>query len=126
MGNRANIKIIQYKNATPLYLYTHWNGSIWNIQLANALKFGESRWNDPEYLTRIIISRMYAGDVDDTTGGGIGVDTIPDNENPIIIVDIGTNTVYLEGSESDAETFREFTTREHPEMTPYAESIHDV
>lgn len=126
MGNRANIKIIQYENATPLYLYTHWNGSIWNIELAKALKFGESRWNDTSYLTRIIISRMYAHDVNDTTGGGIGVDVIPDNENPIIVVDMQTNTVYFEGAEEDSETFREFTAREHPEMTPYVESIHDV
>lgn len=126
MGNRANVKVIQYENATPLYLYTHWSGSIWNIELAKALKFGESRWDDEAYLTRILISRMYAEDVNETIGGGIGVDYIPDNENPIIIVDIGTRTVYLEGSEDDAETFREYVSREHPEMTPDAETVYDI
>lgn len=115
MGDRANIKVIQHEGATPIYLYTHWSGSEWNKRLAAALEFGKSRWDDAAYLTRILISRMFSDLTDSTTGGGIGVDFMPDNEHSVIVVDIETQTVYIDGT-TDRESFFSFAFRQHPEL----------
>lgn len=115
MGDRANVKVIQSEGATPLYLYTHWSGFEWNQSLSDALAFGKSRWTDPAYLTRILISRMYSDLVNDRTGGGIGVDYMPDNEHSVIVVDIAKQEVYLEGT-TERESFESFSSREHPEL----------
>lgn len=117
MGDRANIKVIQSLETQPLYLYTHWNGYEWNARLARALLFGESRWGDSAYLTRILVSRMFYDIADSVTGGGIGVNFIPDNEYPIIVVDIQNQVVYIEDTDIK-ESFDSYSKREHPEMHP--------
>jgi len=79
MGDRAQVLIFEeyYENGElsyfdkPIHLYTHWGG--YNIEntLANALKRGKSRWSDPSYLIRIIISEFVKGDIEGETGIGI-------------------------------------------------------
>lgn len=100
MGDRANIMLVMPKSYGPkaqnggIYLYTHWSGFTFPEALRQALDFGRSRWNDDQYLARIITSRVFADLVDDTTGGGIGL-TIGDNEpgRPVIVADLVNNTV---------------------------------
>jgi hypothetical protein len=108
MGDRANIMLVMPKSYGPkaqsgrIYLYTHWSGHQFPEALREALEFGKGRWNDDQYLARIITSRVFRNLVDDTTGGGIGL-TIGDNEpgRPVIVANLIDNTVSFadEGAE---------------------------
>ena len=67
MGERGQILI----KDTGVYLYTHWTG----YRLKNILQESLSkkwRWNDEDYLTRIIFDVMKDGDTTGETGYGIG------------------------------------------------------
>jgi hypothetical protein len=68
MGDRAQVFIEDEK----VYLYTHWNATELPEIVANALARGKERWDDPEYLTRIIFSEMIKDDINGLTGYGIG------------------------------------------------------
>jgi hypothetical protein len=71
MGDRAQVKVVT--NYGDVYLYTHWYGHKLKKTVAKALDRGRDRWNDPEYLTRIIFSEMIKGHEKENTGFGIGV-----------------------------------------------------
>ena len=128
MGDRANIYLEMPKSYGPeaevggIYLYTHWSGYVWPERLREALKFGRPRWNDEQYLARIIISRVYSDVIDSETGGGIGL-TIGDNEHLITVVDVLNREVSFahEGSEADPKqrfakmSFAEFVAQERAE-----------
>lgn len=104
MGDRANIYLeMPGKGEQPdgIYLYTHGHGYGWPEQLREALEFGRGRWDDDQYLARIIASRVFADLVNDETGGGISL-RLCDNEHPIIVVDLINQTVSF--AEEDAET----------------------
>jgi hypothetical protein len=70
MGNRGQIKIEQYRDNPPVYLYGHWLADRLPAILADALDY-EERWGDNEYLTRIIADEM-SEQCRDFTGMGIG------------------------------------------------------
>lgn len=72
MGDRGHIVIEQPQNQTAVVLYTHWNASGLPHLLAQALG-KEARWNDPEYLARIIFDQISAS-ASETTGAGIGTE----------------------------------------------------
>jgi len=68
MGDRAQV-LIKDEN---VYLYTHWGGTALENTVRDALALRE-RWDDSEYLARIIFCHMTDGSpVNDTTGFGIG------------------------------------------------------
>lgn len=69
MGDRGNI-VVQ-GDGSKVFLYTHWTGSDLPNILKRALKRGESRWDDAQYLTRIIFCEMVGYDINGTTGFGI-------------------------------------------------------
>ena len=72
MSTRAQVKIISKEDKYKIYLYQHYDG----YDLINTVKKAISlnlRWNDPEYLTRIIFSHMIANDVYGEYGYGIGL-----------------------------------------------------
>lgn len=57
---------------TGVYLYRHSDG----YDLPNTVRVAlqrKQRWDDAEYLTRIIFSEVIRGRLDDETGFGIGV-----------------------------------------------------
>lgn len=85
MGDRAQIAV--QHGAKRVYLYTHWGGSEIRQTLVAALTRGRDRWDDPEYLTRIIFSEMTKDDWEATTGFGIGLNPHTDNEHHVPIVD---------------------------------------
>lgn len=124
MGDRANVKVLQTTYSSPLYLYTHWNGSGWNQVLADALLFGKSEWDDPTYITRILISQMFDDIAHETSGGGVSVGQYPDNEYPILVVDIPTQMVYIEDTQI-RESFDSYAKRSHPEM-PYLGEVDSI
>lgn len=67
MGDRSQCHI----EDTGVYLYTHWGGVNLPQVVSDALA-REARWNDPEYLTRIIFDQMTEGSHGSETGHGIG------------------------------------------------------
>jgi len=68
MGDRAQVLI----KDEGVYLYTHWGASKLEEVVRRALERGKSRWNDPEYLARIIFCEMVKGREMELTGYGIG------------------------------------------------------
>jgi hypothetical protein len=71
MGDRGQVKIMG-KDLPDLYLYAHWGAESLPSMVADALDRSRSRWDDDEYLNRIIFSEMIKDDVMGLTGYGIG------------------------------------------------------
>lgn len=68
MGDRGQVKILP----DGVYLYTHWNAEELEDTVKKAMK-RQLRWDDSEYLARIIFCAMLKGhDQDGETGFGIG------------------------------------------------------
>jgi len=67
MGDRGQVLI----KPLGVYLYTHWGASELGKTVQTALKKGW-RWDDSEYLTRIIFDVMVDKDQGNETGYGIG------------------------------------------------------
>lgn len=57
--------------AEAVCLYAHWGGEAMPVMLANALKRGKERWDDPMYLGRIIFSELVKDDIEGLTGIGV-------------------------------------------------------
>lgn len=75
MGARAQVYIKDEK----VYLYTHWGAGELEKIVKTALA-KRWRWNDPEYLARIIFCEMIKGCEDNETGFGIGTSKHSDIE----------------------------------------------
>ena len=69
MGDRGQVLVKD--RGHRIFLYTHWGAHrlVQDVQRALAKKW---RWNDAEYLTRIIFDKMKGDDIDCPTGYGIG------------------------------------------------------
>ena len=67
MGDRGQVHI---KN-TGVFLYTHW-GATELIQQVHTALSKKWRWDDDEYLTRIIFDVMIGNEQGSETGYGIG------------------------------------------------------
>ena len=90
MGDRANVEIKDSNGS--IFLYTHWGGSELKNTVKHALR-RRQRWNDGQYLARIIFCEMIGKDNwDGETGFGISA-TIHNGEEKIIIVDVPNQTV---------------------------------
>jgi hypothetical protein len=106
MGDRGNIYFVDQcdedGSTSGIYMYSHWTGSDLPWVLQEALKRGRSRWNDIQYLPRIIFCEMVKGDVESETGFGLST-RIGDNGNPIVRVDCYRQLVdfVAEGDEQD-------------------------
>jgi hypothetical protein len=97
MGDRANFGFKDRKGDI-VFLYGHWAGHRMLENLANAVKAAEPRWNDESYATRIAISNLINDEWTSTTGWGISVNQILDNEHKIPVIDwlAGTFTLFEE------------------------------
>jgi len=84
-----------------IVLYTHWGGSEMGDNLAGALdhQVTRSRWCDPNYLTRILISRLIGDDHESETGWGLAP-TILDSEYRDFIVDTVDHKVTIARTEA--------------------------
>jgi hypothetical protein len=95
MGDRGQVLI----KDTGVYLYTHWAGYRLKEDVKRALK-RKQRWNDDEYLARIIFDEMkrlgkdkekdymtFAPTDTGETGYGIGTILHTDLNNPLITID---------------------------------------
>ena len=66
MGDRAQVLV----KDTGVYLYTHWDSHKLQETVTRAIA-KKWRWDDPEYLTRIIFDEMVKGYHGEETGYGI-------------------------------------------------------
>lgn len=98
MGDRGNIAI-HTGEGDRVYLYSHWSGHDMPEILRGALARASDRWDDPQYLARVVFCDLIGGDTKSTTGFGISA-TLGDNEHPIIVVDCERQVVRLEDDPS--------------------------
>jgi hypothetical protein len=103
MGDRANVVVKE--SGEQVCLYTHWSGYELPGTLRSAMKRGESRLDDSQYLARIIFCEMVRGREMDTTGFGIS-QNIGDGGNQVIVVDVDNATVTI--NDNEAMTFSDF------------------
>ena len=97
MGARANIRVKQsVGDDAYVYLYSHWKGAELAIDLQRALA-KRWRWDDDQYLTRIIFDEMIGPDGHGQETG-FGISTYEgDNSYPIITVDPKLQVVEIGG-----------------------------
>ena len=92
MGNRGNVLVKGDSKDDGVYLYSHWGGKTLPFELQKALA-KRKRWDDVQYLTRIIFDEMKGGDRSEF---GFGISSfLGDNENPILEVNCESQTVRL-------------------------------
>lgn len=139
MGDRGNIIVTdKYGETTSrVVLYSHWGGCRLPQTLRTALQRGKSRWDDSQYLARIIFSQILAGpgithdgrlirtgngevisadklnsileELFGTTGYGISSE-VGDNEHLFIVVDVdGQEVRYQHGPEEPDQAVAKFT-----------------
>lgn len=102
MGDRANV-YVHHGDRPGVYLYTHGNGYKLPEVLREALA-REERWDDDQYLSRIIFSEMIKDDIDGSTGYGISA-YCGDGSDKILDVDTMRGTVSIDGL---LRSFREY------------------
>jgi len=92
LGTRAQVKVVSdCEHEAPVFLYQHYDGD----QLLKTVKKAirkKQRWNDFEYLCRIIFSEMIKDYINDETGYGIGTNVHSDLDY-LIVVDLKTQTI---------------------------------
>ena len=90
MGCRGQVKVIgEYSG--DVYLYSHWRaidlpGIVWEVLSKR------QRWDDSEYLARMIFSEMIKDELDEETGYGIGTKEHGDIEI-LVTVNCIANTI---------------------------------
>ena len=70
MGDRGNVNVVSGEK-NSVWLYTHFDGSELEETVRAALLRGKDRWDDAQYLARIIFCEMIKDDVEGLTGYGI-------------------------------------------------------
>lgn len=97
MGDRCNYGFRTEGNEHTIYLYLHSGGHEMMANLADALVAAHNRWGEAGYATRIALNALLP--TEGSTGGGVYVDEIVDNEHSIPVVDWAAQTVslYAEG-----------------------------
>lgn len=119
MGDRANIVIEadQRMFPHPVFFYTHWCGYRIKPALQAALLRGKERWDDPQYLARVIFCGLVGKD-EDISGFGIST-RIGDGGGKLLCVNMEENKVRERDSSSNinAPVLREWTFREFVELT---------
>jgi hypothetical protein len=103
MGDRANFGFTQ-SNGNTIVVYGHWAGHDMLSNLAAAVESAQSRWTDESYATRICISYLVGEDYKSTTGWGLHVNELGDNEHkvPVINWSEGTFSLYDTGMDENA------------------------
>ena len=110
MGDRANILI---KDGTSkVYLYTHWCGTELPKTLQTALA-RKLRWDDGQYLARIIFSEMIKDSLTDECGYGIS-SVVGDGDSRILEVNIQKQTVKVITKTISTYTFKEYLALKEP------------
>ena len=105
MGDRANVLILDEFDADQgVYIYSHWNAATLFGAAVAALSSdaARDRWDDGQYLTRIVTQQTLNAIADEHASMGAGLSVrIGDNEYPVLVLDSATQRAAfrLEGSE---------------------------
>jgi hypothetical protein len=109
MGDRFVIGFKADKDATPIFLYSHWGGSDQYRDAERAISAASGRVDDPAYATRIAISQIVGNNWSDETGFGItaGHNTFcrPDYDEMMIIT-WETKTIEIVSSEDSTIVYQ--------------------
>jgi hypothetical protein len=98
MGDRSQIAIKMPTKKDPdakVYLYSHWGGADVYRDLQEVLA-KRARWEDEEYLARMIFCRTVEGDQEGETGYGIGRSAHQDVEHLIPVIDCTAGRITFE------------------------------
>jgi hypothetical protein len=109
MGDRANVKYIE-DDKNVIHFYTHWSGTELPETLRVALERGKERWDDSQYLARIIFCEMVRGAERALNGFGIST-RVGDGEDRVVTVDVVNQTVTLSGK---TLSFQEYVDQAEP------------
>lgn len=104
MGDRANFGF-KDSSGNTLFLYGHWAGYDMLNNLAHAVLAAESRWSDPSYATRIAISNLVKDEWSQTTGWGLSINHILDNEHKVPVINWEEKTFTLMEEDLTTEVF---------------------
>lgn len=91
MSTRAQVRMVN----SNIYLYQHSDGYDLPKEVQNAIK-RHQRWDDEEYLARIIFDEMKGDDIDGELGFGIGNSEHGDIEY-LVSVDVDKQTIRVKG-----------------------------
>jgi hypothetical protein len=106
VGDKANVHMKSGRVYDDgVFLYTHWGGTDLPKVLQRALAKRE-RWDDPEYLARIIFCEMVKNAVSENTGYGIS-SYLCDGGNRVLKVDALDQTV-KDSTSNRLYSFEEF------------------
>lgn len=86
MGDRSVTGFAEREGAPVIYLYSHWGASSQVADLQAAISAAESRWDDPDYATRIAVSHLVGDDWKSETGYGLSVGTYAAPDLPYVLV----------------------------------------
>lgn len=111
MGDRGNIVVSSQSDGT-MHFYTHWSGSELPQIVANGLKRGLDRWDDEQYLNRILFCELVKDDLLSDTGFGLSIQK--DDGGTEVYVDHDKKTVAYMGVIYD---FSDFVTKYGTEVT---------
>lgn len=105
MGERGNIELI-YPDGNSVWFYTHWRGYKLSEIVAMGLHRGAGRWNDPDYLARIIFCELVPVD-EHYSETGFGISTAQGDYNyPDVTVNFSIQKVV--GQDRLTYTYQEF------------------
>lgn len=108
MGDRGQVRFIYGQDEGEVWFYTHWGASELVGDVQNALVRGKGRWDDDEYLARIVFCEMVGvNGVTGTTGYGIGMSKHGDVWQ-VVTVDASNNTVTVEEPPMGPVSFEAF------------------
>ena len=108
MGSRGQV-YIKDEGVEGVYLYTHWNADELSGVVKRALA-KRWRWDDSEYLARIIFDEMIGQHQGEQVGFGVGTTEHGDIKK-LIIVDCWKKRVTVEDRQEGSElsySFQEF------------------
>jgi hypothetical protein len=93
MGDRFTFGVTD-RGGDVLYLYSHWGGKDWDVQLKCALWEAGTHSNSSERANRIFMSQIVGTSWDSKSGYAFSINRPTDTEYPYIpIVDFNNSTV---------------------------------
>ena len=101
MGDRGQVKILQWDEEQAVYLYTHWGASELK-DLVKQVLARRLRWDDNGYLARMIFSQMVKDDLDGELGYGITTNQAGD---AWITIEVDCENNQITVTEYDETTF---------------------
>lgn len=110
MGDRANVRVNGSVDGDYVHLYTHWGASELPRDLRDALA-RRVRWDDPQYLARIIFCQMIGDDTRSETGFGISHE-VGDGAECTLVVETLLGTVSFGKKTWSMEKFASLTDEE--------------